>query len=236
MNPTNSTSAAPSHSLDNPAWEALTTLQAHFAEGDELAKRYPAAMFQIVAVREPSDDAFRSLVGLLGPGAVAGFFSAGSVDLPPAFQKLEEFDVRQMIFPNPPPEAEEDGVRKLTAEDVPEMLRLIEQTKPGPFGPRTYEMGTYLGIHHAGKLVAMAGERLRLTGFTEVSAVCTDPEHRGHGYASRLVSILVRRIATRGETPFLHVRADNDSAFRVYEKLGFETRRFVRIAIIRSAW
>jgi ribosomal protein S18 acetylase RimI-like enzyme len=235
MNLTNSISAPRLYSLDNPGWQALTTLHAHFAEGDGLAKRYPKAMFQVAALREQSDDAYRSLAGLLGPGAIAGFFSPEPVDLPPPFHKLEEFDVRQMICPNPPAQAEEVGVRELTAEDVPEMLRLIELTKPGPFGPRTHEMGTYLGIHDAGKLVAMAGERLRLTGFTEVSAVCTDPEHRGHGHASRLVSILARRIAARGETPFLHVRADNDSAFRVYEKLGFETRRFVRIAIIRSA-
>jgi GNAT superfamily N-acetyltransferase len=234
MDLTVSTSAPRLESLDNPAWEALTTLHARFAEGDDLAKRYPPAMFQIAAVREPSDEAFRSLAHLLGPGAIAGFFSTDPVDFPAAFHKLEEFNVRQMVFPNPPPEVEEDGVRELSAEDVPEMLRLVELTKPGPFGPRTYEMGAYLGIHHAGKLVAMAGERLRLTGFTEVSAVCTDPEHRGHGYASRLVSIVARRIAARGDTPFLHVRADNDAAFRVYEKLGFETRRFVRIAIIRS--
>lgn len=234
MNLANSTSAPRLDSLDNPAWEALTTLHAHFSEGDDLAKRYPTAMFQITAVREPSDEAFRSLAHLLGPGGVAGFLSTNGANLPPTFQKLEEFDVRQMIFRSRPPEAEEDGVRKLTADDVPEMLRLVEQTKPGPFGARTYEMGTYLGIRQAGKLVAMAGERLRLTGFTEISAVCTDPEHRGHGYASRLVSIVARGIVARGETPFLHVRADNDAAFRVYEKLGFETRGFVRFAIIRS--
>ncbi len=234
MNSTNSTSAPRLDSLDNPIWEALTTLHAHFAEGDDLAKRYPMAMSQVVAVREPSDDALRSLSGLLGPGVGARFFSAKPVNFPPAFQKLEEFDLRQMICPNPPPEAEEDSVRELTEEDVPEMLRLVELTKPGPFGPRTHEMGPYLGIHHAGKLVAMAGERFRLTGFTEVSAVCTDPEHRGHGYGSRLVSILARRIAARGEMPFLHVRADNDAACRVYEKLGFETRHFMRLAVIRS--
>lgn len=234
MSLTNPPSPLRLDSLDNPAWEALTTLHAHFAEGDDLAKRYPTAMYQVAAVREPSDNAFRSLGSLLGPGGVARFFSAKPVNLIPAFQKLEEFDLRQMICPNPPPEAEEDGVRELTAEDLPEMLRLVELTNPGPFGPRTHEMGTYLGIHHGGRLVAMAGERFRLTGFTEVSAVCTDPEHRGHGYGSRLVSILVRRIAARGEMPFLHVRRDRDAAFLVYEKLGFETRHFMCLTVVRS--
>jgi GNAT superfamily N-acetyltransferase len=234
MSLTNPPSTLRLDSLDNPAWEALTTLHAHFAEGDDLAKRYPTAISQVAAVREPSDDSFRSLTSLLGPGVDARFFSAKPVDFPPAFQKLEEFDLRQMICPNPPPKAEEDGVRELTAGDLVEMLRLVELTRPGPFGPRTHEMGSYLGIHHAGKLVAMAGERFRLTGFTEVSAVCTDPEHRGHGYGSRLVSILARRIAARGEMPFLHVRSDNDAACRVYERLGFETRHFMRLAVIRS--
>lgn len=234
MNPGSSTSASRLDNLDNPAWRALTTIHARFAEGDDLAKRYPAAMYQVAAVGEASDESFRSLAKLLGPGGVARFFSAKPVEFPPAFHKLEEFELRQMVCADPPPEASEGGVRELTTEDVGEMLRLVELTKPGPFGRRTHEMGSYLGIHHAGKLVAMAGERFRLEGFTEVSAVCTDPEHRGRGYGSHLVSILARRIAARGETAFLHVRADNHAACRVYEKLGFETRRLMRLTVIRS--
>jgi ribosomal protein S18 acetylase RimI-like enzyme len=233
MDMTNSLTASKLATLDNAVWQALTTVHAHFAEGDGLAKRYPVAMFQIAAVGEPSAESFRSLASLLGPGGVAGFFTAQPLTFPAAFAVLEEFDVRQMIYPHSPPEAEEDGIQALGAADVSEMSRLIELARPGPFGPRTYEMGAYLGIRRAGRLVAMAGERLRLPGFTEISAVCTDPEHRGHGYASRLVSILARRIAARRETPFLHVRGDNDPAFRVYEKLGFETRRFVHLAILR---
>jgi len=124
---------------------------------------------------------------------------------------------------------------ELTAVDAPEMLALAQLTKPGPFGPRTHELGTYLGIRREGKLAAMAGERLRVPGFTEVSAVCTHPNHLGHGYASALVTELVSRILRRGEIPFLHVRADNSRAIQIYRRLGFRDRHLFQLAVIRRS-
>jgi predicted GNAT family acetyltransferase len=114
------------------------------------------------------------------------------------------------------------------------MIELTTLTKPGPFGPRTHELGTYLGIRREGKLVAMAGERLKVPGYTEVSAVCTHPEYLGNGYAQALMSAVMRGIRERGETPFLHVRGDNDRAIKVYEKLGFRTRKQGHFAVIRK--
>jgi predicted GNAT family acetyltransferase len=111
--------------------------------------------------------------------------------------------------------------------DVPEMLELTGRTKPGPFVPRTVELGGYLGIRRAGRLVAMAGERMRPPGFAEISAVCTDEAWRGHGYAARLTRAVAAGIAARGETPFLHAAADNDNAIRLYKSLGFVHRRDV---------
>src|ERR1700675_1159905 len=108
----------------------------------------------------------------------------------------------------------------LTQSDVPEMLALTKLTKPGPFGARTHEMGDYFGIRTAGALAAMAGERLRLPGYTEISAVCTHPDHVGHGYASALMSMLMDRICSRGELPFLHVRPENARAIQVSQRLG----------------
>jgi predicted GNAT family acetyltransferase len=113
---------------------------------------------------------------------------------------------------------------RLTQADAPEMLALTELTKPGPFGARTHEMGEYFGIRRAATLVAMAGERLRLPGYTEISAVCTHPGHLGRGYASALMEMLVERICSRGELPFLHVRSENVRAIQVYEHLGFRKR------------
>ena len=105
-----------------------------------------------------------------------------------------------------------------------EMLALTELTKPGPFGKRTPELGTYLGIRDSGRLVAMAGERLRVPGFTEISAVCTHPEYQGHGFARMLISSVIRRTTARGDTPFLHVAQVNTRAIQVYEQLGFKTQ------------
>jgi predicted GNAT family acetyltransferase len=114
------------------------------------------------------------------------------------------------------------------------MLALVELTHPGPFAKRTPELGTYLGIREAGQLVAMAGERLKPIEYTEISAVCTHPDYRGRGYASSLVSILTQRITERNEIPFLHVRTENVGAIRVYEKLGFKTRRIINITIVKN--
>src|SRR6185503_19693462 len=110
-------------------------------------------------------------------------------------------------------------VEPLGATDVPALLELAALTNPGPFGQRSAELGRYIGIRQDGLLVAMAGERLRFTGFTEVSGVCTRPGYRGRGYARALLHELSQAILARGELPFLHVRVDNVSAVRAYEAL-----------------
>jgi predicted GNAT family acetyltransferase len=130
----------------------------------------------------------------------------------------------------PPPDLQ---ILTLGAADAAEMLVLTELTKPGPFARRTYELGTYLGIRCDGKLIAMAGERLKVPGFTEVSAICTHPEHTGRGYARILTTELIRRILGRGETPFLHVRKDNVRAIELYERLGFRCRVVRYHAVLR---
>jgi predicted GNAT family acetyltransferase len=117
---------------------------------------------------------------------------------------------------------------------VPEVLDLVARTEPGPFRKRTVELGRYLGIRRDGVLVAMAGERLRVPGWTEISAVCTDPAHRGQGLAARLVRALAHGIRARGERPFLAAAAENVGAVRLYEALGFTVRREVTFAVVHT--
>ncbi|MCB8882795.1 GNAT family N-acetyltransferase [Acidisoma cellulosilytica] len=112
----------------------------------------------------------------------------------------------------------------LTPADAAEMLDLARLTKPGPFAQRTRELGRFLGVRRDGRLVAMAGERMKPGSFTEISGVCTHPDHRGQGYAAGLMRDVALAIVARGETPFLHAFADNLGAIALYEKLGFVTR------------
>ena len=114
------------------------------------------------------------------------------------------------------------------------MTELVRLTRPGPFRPRTIEMGTYVGIRRNGRLIAMGGERLSPPGYTEISAVCTDPDHRGLGLASRLVLDLAHRIRARGDIPILHADARNVGAIRLYEQLGFVVRREVLFQIVTA--
>lgn len=225
--------AAPQPSLlDNPIWHALSTMHSSLCEGDDNAKRYPPAVTPLGATRDQSEDSYQSLLRLLPPEGAVGVFLDADPALPKGWTLLHHGLIQQMVW-HAGPKMKDCRAQKLNASNIDEMLALVELTKPGPFGRRTTEMGRYLGIHKDGRLVAMAGERLRMPGYTEISAVCTHPEHRGNGYATLLVSALVDQITERNEIPFLHVAAENVSAIRVYDKLGFTTRRVIHLLVLK---
>jgi predicted GNAT family acetyltransferase len=153
--------------------------------------------------------------------------------LPMNWSKVLSGEMYQMVFEAQPPAQPNTSLRKLSIADIPEMLALTKLTEPGPFLPRTIELGAYFGIHEDGLLVAMAGERLKLTGFTEVSAVCTHPDYRGRGYSNALMSTVIAGIMNRGQIPFLHVRTENP-AVPLYQKMGFRIRAQLHLAVIKS--
>jgi predicted GNAT family acetyltransferase len=224
------------HALDNPIWNSLTTLHARFAEGSALAKRFPPDVTTLAAMREPTVDAYNSLAQVLKGSGAALFLDQPPV-IPPGWTTLHASQIAQMICEKPQgsagPESQAPVAQTLTFADTDEMVALAELTKPGPFGKRTRELGHYLGIRESNCLAAMAGERLHLSGCTEISAVCTHPDFQGRGYAGRLMSILMREIAQRGEIPILHVRRENAGAIHLYEKLGFRTRRLIHFIVLR---
>ncbi|MFE7171687.1 GNAT family N-acetyltransferase [Streptomyces sp. NPDC057616] len=221
-----------SHILDNPAWAALTGPHAHFAEQVGRAARYPADVAPFHAVADTADvTAWADLAALVGPGGTA---SVRGVTQPPSgWETVRTGHGVQLTDTGLHAAFDPEAVR-LGPDDVPEILDLVARTRPGPFLPRTVEMGTYLGIRRQGRLVALAGERLRPPGWTEISAVCTDPGHRGQGLATRLVRAVAAVIKERGERPFLHASATNAGAIRLYESLGFTPRSRTVFALVRS--
>jgi ribosomal protein S18 acetylase RimI-like enzyme len=220
--------------LEQPIWSALTTTHASFALGNDLARRYPPDISPMAAVRQVSEDpCLQSLTKLLAPGDVVGLFSTEQVPADRNLAVIAQKVVDQMVYERGEAAPISGVVVKLTPADVPEMLHLAELTKPGPFAARTIALGSYIGIRSGGQLVAMAGERMKFDGFTEISAVCSHPEHRGRGLSSLLVSTLMRQILERSETPFLHVFDDNTSAAALYRKLGFARRRSITVTVLR---
>ncbi|MDH6218960.1 GNAT family N-acetyltransferase [Streptomyces pseudovenezuelae] len=222
----NGPSAAPGthHVLDNPALAALTGPHAHFAERQGRVLRYPVDVSPWLALPDdPDAEDWADVAALAGPGAeiaLPGFRG----EVPDGWEVTFRIDGVQFVDAGLAAAPEPEAVR-LGPADVPEMLDLVERTRPGPFLPRTIEMGTYLGIRRDGALIAMAGERLHPPGWTEISAVCTDPAFRGEGLATRLILAVAHGIKERGETPFLHTGAHNTTAIRLYEALGFRLRR-----------
>jgi ribosomal protein S18 acetylase RimI-like enzyme len=212
--------------LDDPARASLLGAHARFAESLGAVLRYHPDVTVFVSLPpNPGEQDWEDAAKLLGPGGVLP--TAGTEATPPPGweQVLRIAGVQftgEHVFGEPDPEAV-----RLGTDDVPEMLALVEHAKPGPFRPRTVELGTYLGIRREGRLIAMAGERLHPPGWTEISAVCTHADFRGQGLATRLVHAIAHEIHERGETPFLHTGAENRTAIRLYEELGFRLRREV---------
>lgn len=114
------------------------------------------------------------------------------------------------------------------------MLELATLTEPGPFRMRTHELGAFYGIFENGRLMSMAGQRMRVPGCVEVSAVCTHPEARGRGYARALMLAVMGDIRNEGLTPFLHSWTFNHAAIRIYTDLGFVLRHRMYVAALRN--
>jgi len=224
------------HPLDNVIWKALATCQTHLGTRNHSAARFFADVSVLGALAELTAEAYESLFALLHVNERVGLFLDETPQPSPWWKVVRSGPLLQMVHEHAPAPENREGKEpvflRLGEADVPEMLALTQLTKPGPFGRHTHEMGEYWGIRQNGKLIAMAGERLRLPGYTEVSAVCTHPDHLGHGCATALITMLVQRIRDRGEQPFLHVLPENTRAVELYEHLGFRKRALRQYVIL----
>lgn len=226
--------------LDNLAWHSLETVHAKFAVGSGMARRYDPEVAGFVALGERTPEAWSALTDLVGPGEDVTLSGAEAIAPPAGWERLGGGFGYQLVLASLLDDerrgsrADGSDIVQLDDAAVPDMLALVELTKPGPFRPRTIEMGDYFGVFADGQLVAMAGERMQTPGYTEVSAVCTHPSVRGQGLASALTRHVVIGILARGQTPLLHVAEQNVGAKRVYERLGFVVRRRLEFAALRT--
>ena len=220
------------HPLDRPVWSALTTRQAPLSLGDARALRFAPdyAAFGAAADEEPASQA--ALGALVPPDGELWLVETHPPPPPPGTVVIKNALCWQMIAETVTPGEPGFEVTPLIDADGPQMLALATLTQPGPFFARTHQLGDFVGVKQGGRLVAMAGERMRPTGFTEVSGVCTHPDHRGRGYGGGLMRIVAERILARGETPFLHVYATNAGAIALYRSLGFDLRSEISATVV----
>jgi predicted GNAT family acetyltransferase len=223
------------HKLDRPIWSALTTRQADIAEQAGAAVRLRPEIGVFAAAPDASAESRFALTQLRCGSEGLWFLEVDEVASPPGLIVHHTAPCVQMIADRIEAGEPPFAVESLGEADATEMFALARLTEPGPFFKHTNRMGDFIGVKQAGKLVAMAGERLRPEGYTEVSGVCTHPDFRGKGYAGGLMRIVASRIIARGETPFLHSYANNSGAIALYEALGFRLRSAITLTVLSAA-
>jgi len=222
------------HPLDNVIWSALTTEHAELARGGALARRYQPEFARFAGMPVVDRAAFEALADDMARDEfVALSMQDDAVDCGPAFEVLDRKDLVQMVGAIGSESVAPAGLRALGPADVADMTALVQLTAPGPWFARTAELGRFVGIEVDCRLVAMAGERMRVPGHTEISAVCCHPDFRGRGWPTALMRHVSQAIVARGETPFLHVLGENAPAIALYEKLGMRERLRSRLLILR---
>lgn len=225
----------PGHPLDHVIWHALHTRHAGLALGDGPARRYLPAVAPFAALDDVTAQSYLALAELLAPQERVALFTVEPPELSADFAVEHRKNLVQMIALEVMPPSGSIAIESLGSAHVDEMMALIDVAQPGPFAPRTHELGNYLGIRVDGRLAAMCGERMRLNGYTEISAVCAHPDYRGRGFPAELMKTLAQSILARGDVPFLHVLTENHSAISLYRKLGFVERRDLHLTVLGLA-
>jgi ribosomal protein S18 acetylase RimI-like enzyme len=227
------TSTSSDHPLDNAIWSALTTLQLDWSRGNALARRFRPEFARFAGMPAVSEATLHALAADMACDEIVAVSDADDFDPGPLFDVDDRKNLVQMVGPATGAARVPQRFRPLGPADVPQMTALVQLTAPGPWYERTPELGRFLGFEADGRLVAMVGERMRVPGHTEISAVCCHPDWRGQGLPADLMRLVSQGIVARGETPFLHVLAENASAIALYDKLGFRRRLQTRLTILR---
>ncbi|MER8723553.1 GNAT family N-acetyltransferase [Mesorhizobium sp. M0340] len=221
------------HLLDRPIWSALQTRHRAFAQGNDLARRYRPSIVPFAATGADDAESLRALEQLVSAGESVILLQSDAIALPAGLFATSTAAGVQMIAERPLQTVSDQRVQRLTRDDAAEMLALALLTKPGPFTLEALSLGDFWGVKIEGRLVAMAGERMKQPGYTELSGVCSHPEFRGGGLGKLLSLFVANRIVARGEVPYLHAYASNATAIRLYESIGFRLRSTMNVAVVQ---
>lgn len=220
------------HMLDRPVWNALSTRHSALALGGPLAKRYAPSIHPFASSRDESPESLVAMAAIAAPGETLIVLQAQEFMPPPGFAVTMTAAGVQMVAHQHMPLVEDDRITPLGEADSADMLELATLTRPGPFTLRALSLGDFWGIRENGRLVAMAGERLKQDGFTELSGVATHPDLRGRGLGKLMSLYVAGKISAEGEQPFLHAYAANTIAIGLYESIGFKLRTRMNVAVV----
>ncbi|SHH63686.1 FR47-like protein [Chryseobacterium oranimense] len=222
------------HILDNPVWNALNTANKELGKGNDQVKYYCPNISPFAGFRENRQENLIALHGFLGKESESfALVSENKMDISEPWKVNHIIPLFQMVFDDAiVPKEIKETITDLTEEYIPQMIELAKLTNPGPFEERTIDFQHYQGIFYENRLVAIAGQRMHVPPYAEISAVCTHPDFRGRGYAIQLMASQIKRIIGNGEIPFLHVAVDNVGAIKIYEALGFRKRKEMYVYVI----
>jgi len=223
------------HVLDRPIWSALTTRHQTFAQGDSLARRYLPSIVPFAATASDDAESLRALGRLVPPLESAILVQADAIKVSAELSALSSASLVQMIAEQPVLTVSDARVQRLTQDDAVEMLALASLTKTGPFTLEALRLGDFWGVKIDGRLAAMAGERMKQPGHSELSGVCSHPDFRSGGLGRLLSLFVANRIFARGEIPYLHAYASNTAAIGLYESIGFRLRSMMNMAVVQRA-
>jgi GNAT superfamily N-acetyltransferase len=222
-----------SHILDRPIWNALRTAHALLAAGNERALRYPPSIVPFAASADNSAESLEALAKLPEGEEVMAIVEAGPIVVPKGLATLSSARLVQMIADRPFERISDSRIEPLTEADAADMLALATLTKPGPFTLRAQSLGTFWGVKIDGRLVAMAGQRMRQIGFAELSGLCTHPDFQGRGLGTLLFRFVAGEISAHGETAYLHAYTTNSAAIALYEAMGFRLRSDMNFCVVK---
>lgn len=223
------------HILNRPVWNTLTTRHSQFAVGNTQAKKFLPTISPLASSKDESKESLSALADLIPQNGELVLLQVDPIILPYEIEAVKTATCIQFVLEklNQPNKNVNEKIQQLTNQDIPAMVELATLTQPGPFEIGTINLGEFWGIKDEGKLVAMAGQRMKHEGFTEISGVCAHPDSRGKGYARILSAKVATHILERGETPYLHSYDTNTAAVKLYESLGFRARCSINVAMIK---